>query len=109
LEAIAQVANMIHEHGAEAINGYCNYLGTDYAIKAIDQFEDSYRGCHDSEEDFAEEWLSDCGIMQALEDICIGCGTADQYLDMEAIARDFFINDFYSHEEDGKVYVFDRN
>ncbi|MEP0910877.1 antirestriction protein ArdA [Leptolyngbya sp. GB1-A1] len=103
LETIAQAANLIHQYGAAAIEGYFAHLGSD---ADLDQFEDYYIGAFESEEDFCQEHLH---IAEAAEGIQVfDWATLDQYIDWEAIANDAFINSYYSHEAGGKVHVYIR-
>jgi len=94
---VAEMAAMIEEHG-EAWAKYAEYQGIEYATK--EGFEDAYEGEWDSEESFAENLASE--MMEIPEHL-------EFYIDYEKLARDLFINDYFSVENEGcKVYVFRR-
>ena len=88
------------EKGFEKIMEYCE-LCDDYSVEAVDDFlewdssddldrmHDAYVGVYDSEEDFAEEIVSDC---YDLENIM---GSLSCYFDYEKFARDLFMCDYY--------------
>ena len=94
---VAEMAALLEEHG-EAWGRFAEYEGIEYATQ--ERFEEAYRGQWDSEEDFAEDLAQETmEIPKHLE-----C-----YIDYERLARDLFINDYYSAEGEGrKVYVFRR-
>lgn len=94
---VAEMAAMIEEHG-EAWAVYAEYEGIEYAT--FERFEEAYAGEWDSEEDFAENLASETmEIPKHLE-----C-----YIDYEKLARDLFINDYFSADGEGcKIYVFRR-
>ncbi|MBI3601470.1 MAG: antirestriction protein ArdA [Candidatus Omnitrophica bacterium] len=97
MEIVAGVAAMLERHG-EAWAKFAEYEGIEYATK--EHFEEAYEGEWDSEEDFAENLASETmEIPKHLE----------FYIDYEKLARDLFINDYFSAEGEGrKVYVFRR-
>ena len=97
IDKVAEMAALIEEHG-EAWVKYAEYEGIEYAT--VERFEEAYAGEWDSEEDFAENLASETmEIPKHLE----------FYIDYEKLARDLFINDYFSAEgEDYKVYVFRR-
>ena len=97
IATVAEMAAMIEEHG-EAWAKYAEYQGVKYATK--ESFEDAYEGEWESEQDFAENLASETmEIPKHLE----------YYIDYEKLARDLFINDYFSADaEGGKVYVFRR-
>jgi antirestriction protein len=94
---VAEMAALIEEHG-EAWAKFAEYDGIEYAT--IERFEEAYAGEWDSEEDFAVDLASETmEIPSHLE----------FYIDYEKLARDLFINDYYSAEAEGcKVYVYRR-
>lgn len=94
---VVEMAAMIEEHG-EAWAKFAEYEGIEYAT--LERFEEAYAGEWASEEDFAENLAEETmEIPQHLE----------FYIDYEKLARDLFINDYYSADvESGKVYVFRR-
>ena len=83
----------------ENIKEYCE-LCDDYSVEAVEDFlewsssedlermHDAYVGVYDSEEDFAEEIVSDCYDLDNM------MGSIACYFDYEAFARDLFINDY---------------
>ena len=97
IEKVAEFAALIEEHG-EAWCAYAGYVGLEYAT--VEDFEDAYAGQWDSEEDFAENLASETmEIPKYLE----------YYIDYEKLARDLFINDYFSVDgSDFKVHVFRR-
>ena len=97
IEKVAEMAAMIQEHG-EAWAKFAEYEGIEYAT--LERFEEAYSGEWDSEVAFAEDLASETmEIPKHLE----------FYIDYEKLARDLFINDYFSADsENGKVYVFRR-
>lgn len=94
---VAETAALIEEHG-QAWCAYADHVGMDYATK--EGFEEEYQGKWDSEEDFAEHIAEE--TMEIPEHL-------QCYIDYEKLARDLFINDYFSVEGDSyKVYVFRR-
>ena len=88
------------EEGFNKIAEYCE-LCDDYSVEAVDDFlewsssddlgrmHDAYVGVYDSEEDFAEEIVSDCyDIEKTMGDLAC-------YFDYEKFARDLFMCDYY--------------
>lgn len=97
IEKVAEMSAMIGEHG-EAWAKFAEYEGIEYAT--LERFEEAYAGEWDSEEDFAEDLASE--TMEIPQHLSM-------YIDYEKLARDLFINDYYSAEsENCKVYVFRR-
>ena len=88
------------EKGFEKIMEYCE-LCDDYSVEAVDDFlewsssddldrmHDAYVGVYDSEEDFAEEIVSDCYDLDNM------MGNLANYFDYEKFARDLFMTDYY--------------
>lgn len=102
IEKVSEIANSITEHG-KAYAVYVNYVGLEYAT--LDDFEEVYRGCYESEEDFAYEHWEEMGIISKLEKASI----SESYIDWEKVATDLFIESFYSVEVSyNEVYVFNR-
>jgi antirestriction protein len=93
---VARMAAMIKEHG-EAWALFAEYEGKEYATAK--RFEEAYQGEWDSEEDFAEHLAEE--TMNITEHLQF-------YIDYEKLARDLFINDYFSADGRGKVYVFSR-
>lgn len=79
---------------------YCD-LCDEYNVSAVDDFlewsssydldrmHDAYVGVYDSEEDFAEEIVSDCYDLDNM------MGSLACYFDYEKFARDLFMSDYY--------------
>ncbi|ELY6169644.1 antirestriction protein ArdA [Cronobacter sakazakii] len=59
-------------------------------------FDDAYRGEAESEEDFAQQHVEDCGLLSEVPD------TLRSYFDYEAYARDLFSSGYVLH--DGYVF-----
>lgn len=88
------------EEGFNNIVKYCE-LCDDYSVEAVDDFlewdstddldrmHDAYVGVYDSEEDFAEEIVSDCYDLDNM------MGSLACYFDYEKFARDLFMCDYY--------------
>lgn len=94
---IAEMAAMIEKHG-EAWAKFAEYEGIEYAT--LERFEEAYAGEWDSEEDYAQDLAEE--TMDIPEHLSF-------YIDFERLARDLFINDYYSADgEGGKIYVFRR-
>lgn len=97
LETVSELANFIIEHGelGAAVVAHTN-ADIDEAKKLLDE---CYHGEFDSDEDFAYYWTHEvnCGDIP---------GYLEYYIDYQAMARDFFINDFFSIEVNHKVHVF---
>lgn len=96
--------SLYHESmGEKEFNNIVKYceLCDDYSVSAVEDFlewdssddldrmHDAYVGVYDSEEDFAEEIVSDC---YDLENIM---GSLSCYFDYEKFARDLFMCDYY--------------
>ena len=88
------------KEGFENIKKYCE-LCEEYNVLAVDDFlkffkpeeldrmHDAYVGVYDSEEDFAEEIVSDCYDLEKM------MGNLADYFDYDALARDLFMCDYY--------------
>ena len=100
LEAVAEIAEFIVEHdelGAAVLAHADNDIED-----AIELLEDRYHGEHDSEEDFAYYWMHEVDGGEIPHHL-------QYYIDYKAMARDFFINDFFSIEVGRKVHVFSHH
>ncbi len=97
LETIHELAEFIAEHDelGAAVLGHSGG-NIDDAQKLLDE---CYHGEHDSEEDFAYNWIHEVDGREIPEYL-------QSYIDYKAMARDFFINDFFSLEINHKVHVF---
>ncbi|MFN6572029.1 antirestriction protein ArdA [Dendronalium sp. ChiSLP03b] len=101
IEKLAELAQMLSEHG-EAYAAYYNY---DSTLASVEEFQEHYYGEYKSEEDFVYTQLEEQGVFKKLEEM----GIPSFYLNLEAIARDWFIDSYYSVEESyNKVYIFSR-
>ncbi|WP_414623792.1 antirestriction protein ArdA [Calothrix sp. CCY 0018] len=99
IESIAELAELIEEHG-KAFAVYCQHYGTD---ASVEDFQDSYMGEYEDEEDFVYRMWEDVGTLKQLEEI----GINEFYIDWSAVARDWFINDYFSVEVGYKeTYIF---
>lgn len=99
LEDVSRIACAIAEHG-DVFAAYCSYYGTD---ATVEDFQNSYFGVWESEEDFVYEQLQEQGIIASVEE----AGLLSCYIDLEKIARDWFMGDYISVEISYKeVYVF---
>lgn len=99
------------EKGFEKIMEYCE-LCDDYSVEAVDDFlewsssddlermHDAYVGVYDSEEDFAEEIVSDCYDLDNM------MGNLANYFDYEKFARDLFMSDYYFGSHGTVFYAF---
>ena len=88
------------EEGFNKIAEYCE-LCDDYSVSAVDDFlewfrpedlgrmQDAYVGVYESEEDFAEEIVSDCYDLDNM------MGSLACYFDYEKFSRDLFMCDYY--------------
>jgi antirestriction protein len=101
IECIAEIAELLQEHG-KAFAVYCNYHNSDANAK---DSQDCYVEKYESEEEFAYGFWEELGIVEQLEKL----GVYSFYIDWEAVARDLFINSYFSVETGYKeVYVFSR-
>lgn len=101
IERIAEMAELLQEHG-EAFALCCNHHNSDVDAE---EFQDCYVGRYESEEDFAYSIWDELGRVKQLED----WGILDIYIAWEAVARDLFIDSYFSVETGYKeVYVFNR-
>jgi len=95
IENVAEYGRLIDKHG-EAVIAFAGYIGSEHATEEC--FEDAYQGEWDSEEDFAENLADE--TMEIPEHLQF-------YIDYEKLARDLFINDYFSVKgESGQVFVF---
>jgi antirestriction protein len=109
LEKLCQVAELIHQHGEEAVKGFISHVGEDYLFDRTCSFEDTYLGCFESEASFCEDHFSH--LSEASEQIQVFSwgATLDQFIDWERIAHDAFINSYYSHQPShNEVHVYLR-
>ncbi|MBD2303443.1 antirestriction protein ArdA [Nostoc sp. FACHB-190] len=98
---LAELAQILTEHG-EAFAAYYNY---DSTSASVEDFHERYYGEYKSEEDFVYEQLEEQGVFTKLEEM----GIPSFYLNLEAIAHDWFIDSYYSVQKSyNKVYIFSR-
>ena len=98
LETVSALASFIIEHDelGAAVLAHANG-DIDDANRLL---EECYHGEHGSEEDFA---------MSFAEDTMMIPDHLSYYIDYEKMARDLFINDFFSIEINHKVHVFSHS
>lgn len=102
IEKLAELAQMLSEHG-EAYAAYYRYDSTEASLES---FQDNYQGEYENEEDFVYNQLEEQGLIKKIEEI----GLPGLYINWQAIARDWFIDSYYSVEESyNKIYVFSRH
>lgn len=95
IEDVARYAHLIEDHG-EAYVAYANHIGVDCATE--EGFQEAFQGEWDSEESFAENLADE--TMEIPEHL-------QYYIDYEKLARDLFVNDYFSVQgESGQIYVF---
>ncbi len=99
LKTISEIANFVEEYDelGAAVLGYVDG-DIDQARKLLEEY---YHGEHDSEEEFAYYWIHEVDCREIPEFL-------QYYIDYKAMARDFFINDFFSLEVSNKVHVLAR-
>ena len=97
---VAELAALIIKHG-KAFAAHYNHYGTEATEET---FDDSYQCESESEAAFVRELWEENGRLKEIENL----GVSDHWIDWEAIARDEFVNSYYSEKVDNKVYVFSR-
>lgn len=90
LEQLVELARLIEEHG-ESYRLYAENEGVEYATE--EQFQDRYRGCYKSVEDYANQYLYDTGAFEGIP------GWIEPYFDVDAFARDMVLG--------GDIYTMD--
>jgi antirestriction protein len=93
IDHVIYLADLINQHG-EAVALYLNHTGS------ADDFDDAYQGTWESEEAFAEHLLEESGQLAELPE------WIRPYIDIEAFARDLFIDGYFSIQHDGQLYIF---
>lgn len=98
LETVSAFASFVSEHDelGSAVLAHMNG-DIDDANRLLEEY---YHGEHDSEEDFA---------MSFAEDTMTIPDYLSYYIDYEKMARDLFINDFFSIEVNHKIHVFSHS
>ena len=84
-ENILEYCELCDEYNVSAVDDFLEF----YSPEDLDMMNDSYAGVYDSEEDFAEEIVSDCYDLDKM------MGDLACYFDYEAFARDLFISDYH--------------
>lgn len=101
IETVSELAQLLEEHG-KAYAVYYQHYG-EYATE--EDFKDRYLGEYEDDEDFVYRMWEECGIIQQLEELNIPAF----YVDWKAIARDWFIDSYFSIEVGlRETYVFSR-
>ena len=72
----------------DAFKAYCECKSVGLDEDVFDNFRDAYEGEFDSEEEFAEHVVDECGMLDSMPE------NIQMYFDYEAYARDLFLNDF---------------
>lgn len=100
IDKVAELAPLIIKYG-KAFAAHYNHYG-DGATE--ETFNNSYQCECESEKAFIRDQWEESGLLKELEKL----GISDHWIDWDAIARDQFINCYYSEKADNKVYVFSR-
>lgn len=85
IEKIMEYLGMCNEYSVPAVNDFLEWR----TPEDLCDMYDAYMGVYDSEEDFAEEIVSDCYDLDNM------MGNLACYFDYEALARDLFMCDYY--------------
>lgn len=103
-ETVAALSEAIEEHGV-AFAAWWNNENRDEVD--LDAFQECYRGEFDSLADYVEDYWDQCGEYKRDNK---NWWSPINYVDWERMARDLQMSgDVWTHEEDGKVYVFDNH
>jgi antirestriction protein len=95
LETVSALANFVIEHDEVGAAVLAHVNGDiDEANRLL---EECYHGEYDSEEDFTESFAEETMVIPE---------HLSYYIDYEKMARDWFINDFFSIEINYKTHVF---
>lgn len=87
-ESLWDLMAAYEEHGEEAVTAYISIFGEWDASG----FQDRYQGTHDSDEDFAQEFIDSTGMLSGVPE------SIARYFDYSAFARDLMFD--YSAEDD---------
>lgn len=82
---LLKYCDLCDEYGVSAVDDFLEWSSSD----DLDRMHDAYVGVYDSEEDFAEEIVSDCYDLEKT------MGSLACYFDYEKFARDLFMCDYY--------------
>jgi antirestriction protein len=91
LEFVSWLAGMIEEHGGAFVSFLETFeppklsFSRENRESATLDFEDRFRGCFDSETDFAESFIEDTGLLAGCDE------TIRAYFDVARYARDLFL------------------
>ncbi|MEM1392732.1 MAG: antirestriction protein ArdA [Cyanobacteria bacterium P01_H01_bin.150] len=100
IETVSELAQLLKEYGT-AYAVYYQHYGSYYSTE--EDFQNRYLGEYEDEEDFVYRMWESNGMIQQLEEINI----PTFYIDWKAIARDWFINDYFSIKASHKeTYIF---
>lgn len=99
---VALLTEELAEHGIAFVAFWKAYGDR---LQVMDQFEDYYQGCFEDEEDFIRQTLEDQGILTQAAKI----GLPHYYIDFDAIANDWFVNDYLSISIEGDCYIFRKD
>lgn len=87
-EKFWEVYNELDANEFEAFNLFCDHFGINpEEDDVVDNFRSSYQGEYNSEEDYAEQYISDCYNLEKM------MGDLHYYFDYERFARDLFMSD----------------
>ncbi|WP_199328594.1 antirestriction protein ArdA [Anabaena azotica] len=98
IENLSELSQALLKHG----EAYAAYYQYDSTSAYLEKFEEIYCGVYDSEEDFVYEELEQNGALEQLEKL----GISSSYINLTAIATDWFISSFYSIEKIIKFMFF---
>lgn len=106
LATVNRIARGIEEHG-EAFAHYAAIIGSTDADQ-LDHFEDAYLGHFESVTAYAEDFLDDLGLLDALDSAVPETIAPYVHLDVESFASDLELSGSIMTSEDGDgVFVFD--
>lgn len=98
LEEVVEYAVMVEEHG-DAWRAYVDNVGAGNATE--DNFNDTYAGSADTEVEWCENYLEECGTLDSIPE------NLRNYFDAASYLRDMKLGGDVSFEEvDGTVYAF---
>ena len=103
-DTVSALADAIEEHGA----AFAAWWGSESRDDVdADSFLEAYRGEWDSLADYVENFWDDCGDFDADKIAGGNWWHPAMYVDWERMAHDLQTSgDIWTHEQDGKVYVF---
>jgi antirestriction protein len=105
VELVSTLAKLFDEHGDAFAVWYETQDGKNFDTDELEEkFSEQYQGSYNSEVDFAEQLLEDCGQLAELPE------WAKNYFDFESYARDLRLSGDYSFTEAfGQTYVFNNH